>query len=211
MTLLQIYCWVCQQKNHKRRSSVNLGGQDIFARKYMHEKLTKIPNFTWYLPEKLTKFRNFTRGMPEKNNKMPEFYMIIARKIFFLIFLGRGATAPPLTPSPRLLRLWKEPLKSVNILWRYGQEYGVFLLIHGVYVSRNNFRHIYSWLWLQRRHSVGFTSGRWWWATCVCGHALRHATAMHVVHTDPSLRCHNIYDEDLFTTFKQTWGDCDDE
>ena len=31
---------------HKRRSSVNFGGQDIFARKYMHEKLTNCPNFT---------------------------------------------------------------------------------------------------------------------------------------------------------------------
>jgi len=34
---------------HKRRSSVNFffgGGQDIFAGKYMHEKLTKFPNFT---------------------------------------------------------------------------------------------------------------------------------------------------------------------
>jgi len=37
---------------YKRRSSVNFGGQDIFARKYMHEKLTKCPNFTWSLPEK---------------------------------------------------------------------------------------------------------------------------------------------------------------
>jgi len=27
-------------------------GQDIFARKYMHEKLTKCPNFTQLLPEK---------------------------------------------------------------------------------------------------------------------------------------------------------------
>jgi len=41
-----------------------LGG-DIFARKYMHEKLTKCPSFTWYLP---------------KNNKIPEFYMICAPK-----------------------------------------------------------------------------------------------------------------------------------
>jgi len=34
-------------------------GRKIFARKYMHEKLTKCPNFT-YLPEKLTKCPNFT-------------------------------------------------------------------------------------------------------------------------------------------------------
>jgi len=38
--------------NHRHRSSVNFGGQDIFARKYMYEKLTICPNFTWYLPEK---------------------------------------------------------------------------------------------------------------------------------------------------------------
>ena len=33
-------------KDHRRRSSVNFGGQDIFSQKYMHEKLTKCPNFT---------------------------------------------------------------------------------------------------------------------------------------------------------------------
>jgi len=37
---------------HRRSSSVNFGGQDIFARKYMHEKLTKWPIFIWWLPEK---------------------------------------------------------------------------------------------------------------------------------------------------------------
>jgi len=64
---------------HRRRSSVNFGGQDIFARKYMHEKLTKFPNFTWYRPGKI--------------NKMPKFYMIFARKIFFPNFF-----APPCPP-----------------------------------------------------------------------------------------------------------------
>jgi len=29
----------------KRRSSVNFTGQDIFARKYMREKINKIPEF----------------------------------------------------------------------------------------------------------------------------------------------------------------------
>ena len=42
------------------------GGQDIFARKYMHEKLTKCTNFTWYMPEKLTKCSNFTWFLTEK-------------------------------------------------------------------------------------------------------------------------------------------------
>ena len=32
--------------SHRRRSSVNFGGQDIFGRKYMYEKLTKGLNFT---------------------------------------------------------------------------------------------------------------------------------------------------------------------
>ena len=63
-------------------------GQDIFARKNMHEKLTKCPNFARYMPEK-------------KNNKMPKFYTIFARKIFFpIFFLGGGGKCPP-----RLLRL----------------------------------------------------------------------------------------------------------
>jgi len=42
----------------------------------MYEKLTKFPNFTKYLPE-----------------KMPEFYMIVARKVFFLN-LGEGRCPP---------------------------------------------------------------------------------------------------------------------
>jgi len=45
--------------------------------------------------------------MPEEINKMPEFYMIFARKIFFPIFLGVGASAA--LPPPRLLRLWQWP------------------------------------------------------------------------------------------------------
>jgi len=50
---------------HKRRSSVNFGG-DIFARKYMHEKINKMPEF----------YTIFFR----KINKIPKFYMIYARK-----------------------------------------------------------------------------------------------------------------------------------
>jgi len=38
---------------HKHRNLVNFGWQDIVARKYMYEKLTKCPNFT--LPKKLKK------------------------------------------------------------------------------------------------------------------------------------------------------------
>jgi len=37
---------------HRRRTSVSFGGgQDIFAGRYMYEKLTKCPIFTWLLPE----------------------------------------------------------------------------------------------------------------------------------------------------------------
>ena len=49
--------------------------------------------------KKLTKFPNFTRFLPEK---MPEFYITIARKIFFTIlfvfFWGGGHVAP--SPAP---------------------------------------------------------------------------------------------------------------
>jgi len=69
----------------------------------MHEKLTKCPNFTQFLPEKVAKYPNFYNVFPRKINKipafymifarkMPEFYIIIAGKIFFLNF--RGARAP---------------------------------------------------------------------------------------------------------------------
>jgi len=64
-------------------------------------KIIKIPEFfLWNLPEKLTKFRNFTRLLPEK---MPEFYIIIARKIFFPHFWGARA---PRTPHPLRLCTW---------------------------------------------------------------------------------------------------------
>jgi len=48
----------CPKSKHRRTSSVNFGGQDIFARKYMHHNACKI-------------------------NKMPEFFMIFARKTIF--------------------------------------------------------------------------------------------------------------------------------
>jgi len=57
-------CRIIVTFGHKRISQ--LWGQDIFARKYI----------------------------PEKINKMPEFYMIFARKIYFSRIWGRGASAP---------------------------------------------------------------------------------------------------------------------
>jgi len=47
--MISIYIYIYM---HRRRSSFNFGRQNIFARKYMREKLTKCPNFTWHLPEK---------------------------------------------------------------------------------------------------------------------------------------------------------------
>jgi len=61
-----------------------LGGQDIFARKYMHEKLTKCPNFTWYMPEK--KFKN-VRILHD-----------FCQKIFSRFFLGGRGQLPPCPP-----------------------------------------------------------------------------------------------------------------
>jgi len=69
----------------------------IFAR-----KIIEIPEFLRHLTEKLTKFPHFTRFWPEK---MPEFYIIIARKIYFpILFLGEGGTCP-LLPSPTPMEL----------------------------------------------------------------------------------------------------------
>ena len=48
----------------------------------------------------------FGQLKPRKINKMTEFYMIIARKIFFPIFIGGGGTCH------RLLRFWKGGNKS---------------------------------------------------------------------------------------------------
>jgi len=79
-----------------------LGGQDIFARKNMSEKLTECPNFTSFLT---TKYQNTLIFMifAQKINQIPKLYMIftrkmpefyiIARKIFIPEFLG--AHAPP--------------------------------------------------------------------------------------------------------------------
>ena len=45
--------------------AVNFGeGQGILIRKYMHEKLIKCPNFTWFLPEKNILLPNFGGTCP---------------------------------------------------------------------------------------------------------------------------------------------------
>jgi len=53
-----------------------------------------MPEFYVIFARKLTKLWNFSCCLPEK---MSEFYMIIARKLFFPIFEGRG-TCPPTFP-----------------------------------------------------------------------------------------------------------------
>ena len=94
--------------NHRRRSSVNFRGEDIFARKICMKiikmpefcmiparKIIEIPEFLRYLPEKVTKSR-ILRDFCPKNAKILHNN---ARKIFFLIFLRGGGARAPCTPS----------------------------------------------------------------------------------------------------------------
>jgi len=90
---------------HRRGSSVNFKGQDIFARKICMQKLTKCPNFTCFLTEKLSKYPHMI--FARKINKIPEFYTIFWRKnaeilhnncpknIFRIFFFGGGGYVPP--------------------------------------------------------------------------------------------------------------------
>jgi len=66
-------------------------GEDIFARKYMYEKLRKCPHY-----------------IHDIFPKMPEFYMIIARKIFSRIW-GQVPLLPPFSYASH---------SSVGLLWR---------------------------------------------------------------------------------------------
>ena len=84
-----------------------LGGHDSLPEKYVWKinempefytifarKIIKIPEIVWYFPKNQQNFRILHDFCP----KMPEFCVIIARKILFQIFLG-----PP--TAPRLLCL----------------------------------------------------------------------------------------------------------
>jgi len=101
---------------HKRRSSVNFGGLDIFARKCIYEKLIKYVAKTGfeiqsYIPRRpthemknriLSKNKGCLFFLLPKIYKLPEYYMMFARKkYFFSRIWGRGQ----LPPCPRLLRL----------------------------------------------------------------------------------------------------------
>ena len=103
--------------SHRCRSPVNFRGARHFCPKNMYEKVTKCPNFTWFLPEKLAKYPNFFIIFSRKINKIPEFYMtfarqipefyiIIARKIFFPNFRRARAPCPRF---PRLCPLFRAP------------------------------------------------------------------------------------------------------
>ena len=70
---------------HRRRSSVNFRGHDIFTGKNVW-KIIKMPEFYMILARKI--------------NKIPEFYIIIAQKIFQIFFLGGGGVPPTPSPSP---------------------------------------------------------------------------------------------------------------
>jgi len=54
-----------------------------FCPKIMYENLTECPNSMWYLSKKLSKCTIFHDICLKKITKFAEFYMIIARKIFF--------------------------------------------------------------------------------------------------------------------------------
>ena len=76
---------------HRRRSSVNFGGQDIFARKYMYGKLTKFPNFSWRLPK----------------NIFPD--------LFISFFFGGGGYVPPVSYTPLILLSWLGCMRDVLV------------------------------------------------------------------------------------------------
>jgi len=90
----------------------------------MYEKLTKCQNFAWFLTEKKYQNTRIFTIFSRKINKIPEFYtifawnvpefyIIIAREIFFpIFFFGGGGHVPPV---PRLLRLWQQPKAAVSV------------------------------------------------------------------------------------------------
>jgi len=70
---------------HRRRSSVNFRGHDIFAWK-MYEKLTKCPNF-YDIVRKINKIPNFAWFLTEK---CPNLYKNCPEKLFPDFFFGGG-------------------------------------------------------------------------------------------------------------------------
>jgi len=93
---------------HRRKSSVNFRGHDIFAPNYVW-KINKCPNFTQFLPEKLTKFPNFTWFLPEK---------------YFPEFLGGG---PPVSYD-YVLKWQTESRQTVMAVWELSHHLYCFLV-----------------------------------------------------------------------------------
>jgi len=75
---------------HRRRAQV-----DIFAQKYMYEKLTKCQNFTRYLPRKLSKCPIFVTIFARKVTKFPSFKRYLPEFFFRFFSWGHVARAPP--------------------------------------------------------------------------------------------------------------------
>jgi len=73
-------------------------------------KIIKMTEFLLYLPEKIYKIPEFYMIFARI---MSEFYIIIARKIFFPNF-REGGHVPPLTPAHRLLRLRVETIHKID-------------------------------------------------------------------------------------------------
>jgi len=126
---------------HRRRSSVNFGRQDIFARKlctkkltkcsnctwYLPEKNIKMPEFLWYLPEQLTKFPNFTWYLPENAGILRDNYPKI--NYIFENFIGEGHVGCPPYPTPMiaLTSIYSYVMQCIDLIWTMNRYLSLFM------------------------------------------------------------------------------------
>ena len=98
---------------HRRRSSVNFGRQDIFARKLCTKKLTKFPNFTWYLPENAGILRD---NYPKIN-------------YIFENFIGEGHVGCPPYPTPMiaLTSIYSYVMQCIDLIWTMNRYLSLFM------------------------------------------------------------------------------------
>jgi len=88
--------------------------------------------------------------------KMPEFYIIIARKIFFPKF--KGSTCPP---APRLLRLWRLVTQTALCVYTMGGPTFRLVILHMQWTTLNqtssesyvSYCSAHPWL-LRRQHTL---------------------------------------------------------
>jgi len=116
-------------KPRASRSAQSTLGARHFCPKIMYEKINEMPEFfTLFLSEKLQNTRIFMKFARKVNKifefhmifarKMPEFYVIIARKIFSRFFFGGGglvlifAVTPATTP---VLKVASQRFRLVNV------------------------------------------------------------------------------------------------